>query len=837
VPRWFDAPARRWAGRTLAFALVYAATARLGWFFATVQTGVSPFWPPAGIALAVLVLGRLSLWPGVFLGALIADLSLGINGTLAFTSATANTIEAATAAWMLSRWPGFRSSLQRLNDVSALLTSGALAPLIGATIGVFGILLFGRPGRAAMMPSRAIPIWWVGDAMGIFVFAPPILSWAHWRPRRIPQGMLIEAGALAIALAATTFATFLPAVQEISNTHSAIEYLPFPLIAWAAIRFGMRGASTAALVMSFFALWHFSMSPLERQALGADRALLLVQTSILVIVVTGLIIAAVMMERDAAARALADSEVRYRRLYNDTPVMLHSIDPDGRLVHVSDYWLREMGYSRDEVIGRRSVDFMTEASRNYALAIVLPEFMRTGEAYEIEYQFIRKNGSLMDIMISAIAERDADGAIVKSMAVLIDVTARKQAEAERQQIEITLQQAKKLESLGLLAGGIAHDFNNLLTGILGSANLARQQRGEQALIQHLEQIEQSAERAADLCRQMLAYAGQGRFQVQPHDLSATIQQALQLLHASLGSGVTLELALARNLPVVEGDATQLRQVIANLVLNASEAIGDQTGTIQVRTGAMFAERAYLASSHLSPDLPAGSYVLFEITDTGCGMTPEVQSRIFDPFFTTKFTGRGLGLSAVLGIVRSHGGAIWVESMPDQGTTFRVLLPAVQGQLVRVPTAAAAATSAAGAAEAPSTWDNAGIALVIDDEPSVRAVTRRMLEACGVSVRMARDGEEGLAMFRELRRSVSIILLDLTMPGMSGDKVFAEIRKIDPDVPIVLMTGFTEQEASSRMGGSNLAPLLQKPFRIDTLRDLLQVVATPSASARRHEDIG
>jgi two-component system cell cycle sensor histidine kinase/response regulator CckA len=816
VSHWIEVGKGRWAAQTLAFALIYGVTARLGWLFATHQTGISPFWPPAGIAIAALLLGGVSLWPGVFLGALVADLSLGVHWRLASSGAVANSLEAVAAAWMLSRWPGFQPSLKRLRDVTAFISTGALAALIGTGVGVAGMMLFSRP-TIVVHPGRVAPIWWLGDAMGILVFGPPILAWAHWRrPRPIPIGDVIEAAALAAALALTTMATFLPSVHQISATHSAIEYLPFPLVIWAAMRFGMRGASTAALVLSFFALWHFSVSPVERQALGADRALLLVQTSIAVIVLTALIIAAVMMERDAVARALAASEIRYRTLYNNTPVMLHSIDPDGRLVSVSDHWLREMGYRRDEVIGKRSIDFLTEESRARATNVVLPEFFATGRVLDVEYQFIRRDGGLMDVNVSAVAERDADGTIIKSMAVLIDVTARKRAEAERQQIEVTLQQAKKLESLGLLAGGIAHDFNNLLTSILGSANLARHQRSEQALAQHLEQIEQSAERAADLCRQMLAYAGQGRFQVLPHDISATIEETLAQMAASIGPRVTLDLSLGRRLPAVEGDTTQLRQVITNLVLNASESIGEAAGTIRVRTGAMFAGPAYLASSHLSPDLPSGTYVFLEVADTGKGMTPDIQSRIFDPFFTTKFTGRGLGLAAVLGIVRSHGGAIWVDSKPGQGATFRVLLPATQST--------ADEASAPRAAASPK-WNSAGLALVIDDEPSVRAVTKRMLEACGLSVRTASDGDEGLALFREFQADIAVVLLDLTMPGIAGDEVFSEIRRVDANVPIVLMTGFTEQEATTRFGGSNLAGLLQKPFRIEAVRDLLQQLFT------------
>ncbi|MEQ2006185.1 MAG: PAS domain S-box protein, partial [Limisphaerales bacterium] len=283
-------------------------------------------------------------------------------------------------------------------------------------------------------------------------------------------------------------------------------------------------------------------------------------------------------------------------------------------------------------------------------------------------------------------ERDWSAAELEALKAAAEVFGaaiqRADAEQERQRMELKLQETQKLESLGVLAGGIAHDFNNLLTSILGNASLARMDLPPRSPVEHsLEQIEKASLRAADLCRQMLAYAGKGRFVVQPFDLTQLVQDTAHLLQVSVSKKAVLKFDLDAGLPPVLADASQLRQIVMNLVINASEAIGDRSGVIALSTGLVRADRRYLADTHLAGNLPEGDYVFLEVSDTGCGMTPELRARIFEPFFTTKFAGRGLGLAAVLGIVRGHRGALRVYSEPGKGSSFKLLLPIAPGAAV------------------------------------------------------------------------------------------------------------------------------------------------------------
>jgi PAS domain S-box-containing protein len=417
--------------------------------------------------------------------------------------------------------------------------------------------------------------------------------------------------------------------------------------------------------------------------------------------------------------------------------------------------------------------------------------------------------------------KDGDGETIALLVSAIEITERKAAEERRLEIERKLLETQKLESLGLLAGGIAHDFNNLLTTVLGNVGLALMDLPHGvAARENIEQIERVAQRAADLTRQMLAYAGKGRFVIQRLDLSAIVKEMADLLQISIPKNALLRYNLASGLRAVEADATQIRQVVMNLVVNAADAIGAQQGVITISTGAIQADQSYLSETYLAPDLPIGDYVYIEVADTGTGMDATTRERIFEPFFTTKFTGRGLGLAAVLGIVRGHRGALKVYSEPGRGSTFKFLLPAANATADPAITPAAAATE----------WRGTGTVLVVDDDADVRAVATRILERRGFSVLTAIDGLRGLEVFREQVGALTCVLLDMTMPHMSGEEAFRAMRRLDSDTPVILMSGYNEQEVISQFAGRRLAGFLQKPFTAEDLRRLLAQVVERSQDA-------
>ncbi len=387
-------------------------------------------------------------------------------------------------------------------------------------------------------------------------------------------------------------------------------------------------------------------------------------------------------------------------------------------------------------------------------------------------------------------------------ALQAEMIERELAEEERQKVQVKLLHAQKLESLGVLSGGVAHDFNNLLVGILGNAGLALQDLPEDSPIrQTIRDIESSALRAAELTRQLLAYAGKGQFVTQPVQLSQLIEEMGHLLGSAVHKAARLAFEFAEELPVVDGDPVQLRQVVMNLITNAAEAIGVGSGTITVRTGRMEATREYLADAHLGLGLTEGPVVFLEVEDDGHGMHPATLARIFDPFFTTKFTGRGLGLAAVLGIVRSHRGAIKVVSAPGRGTRVRILFPL--SELARV----AAAVPEAASGEAPA---RGGTVLIVDDEDTVRRVARRILEHAGFTVRTATGGIEAMRSLREAPAAVDLVLLDMTMPDMSGAQTLQELQRIRPGIRVVLSSGYSQEEMA--VPPDDVAAFIQKPYR-------------------------
>jgi PAS domain S-box-containing protein len=521
--------------------------------------------------------------------------------------------------------------------------------------------------------------------------------------------------------------------------------------------------------------------------------------------------------QDITERHYADERLEWERnllrtVIDNVPDYIFFKDREGRFIMSNLANQRVLGVQNaDEVVGKTDADFLpAEVAMVYAAGDA--KILQTGQPIiNQEEPLTTQAGEKRHLLTTKIPLKDVRGQVTGIVGICRDITERKRAEDEKQLLEHKFQETQKLESLGVLAGGIAHDFNNLLTGILGNASLARLELvPESPLHSYLEQIEISSQRAADLCKQMLAYSGKGRFVIQRIDLSALVQETLHLLQLSISKKAVLKLQLTEPLSAVMADATQLRQIIMNLVMNASDAIGEKSGLITISTSTMRADRQYLGDLVGAPDLAPGEYVILEVTDNGCGMSAETRAKIFEPFFTTKFTGRGLGLAAVLGIVRGHKGALKVYSELGRGSTFRLLLPA-----------AGAATADTKVDHRPILhWRGHGTVLVIDDEDSVRMVASKMLRTLGFEVLTATDGEQGLRVYRAHSDGIAAVLLDLTMPRMDGEETFRELRRIRGEACVILMSGFNEQEAAARFVGKGLAGFLQKPFTPDELRERL-----------------
>ncbi|MBI1754470.1 MAG: PAS domain S-box protein [Acidobacteria bacterium] len=388
-----------------------------------------------------------------------------------------------------------------------------------------------------------------------------------------------------------------------------------------------------------------------------------------------------------------------------------------------------------------------------------------------------------------------------------DRTEAKRAETQRRALEAQFQQAQKLESLGVLAGGIAHDFNNLLTAVLGNLNLARFKLSpESPVVPYLENAERTVLKASDLTKQMLAYSGKGRFVVKLHDLNEAVSEMVHLLQVSISKKAFLRLNLAESLPAVEADGAQLQQVVMNLVTNASDALGDHGGLISISTSATELDSDFISSTFPTQALAPGLYVTLEVSDTGHGMSPQTMARIFDPFFTTKPTGRGLGLAAMLGILRAHKAGLKIYSEEGKGSSFKAYFPAAEG--------VARASGHLGTAGPVALQ---GKVLLVDDEATILDAIGPALEALGLRVILARDGQEAVDAFKADPASIDLVLMDLTMPRMDGRDAYQAMRRIRPDARVILSSGYNEMESVQSLAGKGLAGFLQKPYTLEALR--------------------
>ncbi len=502
-------------------------------------------------------------------------------------------------------------------------------------------------------------------------------------------------------------------------------------------------------------------------------------------------------ERKKAEEALRDSERRFRMVADSAPVMIWSESPEGMREYFNRPWLEFRGRSLEQEAGqgwKEGIHPEDRASHESLLEVAF----RSRQPYSLEYRLRRADGQYVWVLSRGTPRFDNRGEFLGYIGTCVDIEESKRSEEK-------MREAAKLESLGVLAAGIAHDFNNLLVGILGGASLLQDYIPEEnAPARELVQgLERAGERAASLVKQILAYSGHGRFVVERLDLPQQVREIASLISASIPKNVALRFELTEGIAPIEADAAQIQQIVMNLVINAAEAAGPEGGWVRLSTEEREIGPGEVTGAAASEPLAPGRHVVLQVADNGCGMDPATRSRIFDPFFTTKFTGRGLGLAAVLGIVRGHQGAITVESEAGRGATFTVLLPAA-----KTPAAPAALPDAA-------PFSGFGKILVVDDEDVVRRVADTALTRMGFDVLHAVNGNEAVEVFRRQANDARLVVLDMNMPGISGEETIRELRRVRQDVPIVISSGYTEAEAIERFGDM-IQGFLHKPYQIPEL---------------------
>lgn len=510
--------------------------------------------------------------------------------------------------------------------------------------------------------------------------------------------------------------------------------------------------------------------------------------------------------------------IRQQKLILDSAAEgIAGLDPEGNFTFINPAAAEMLGATGGELIGQSAHEMLFRSHRcseddTVSSCPICSVLRHGGGTLRMEGEFARVDGTRFPVEYSVTSMHEGPN-VIGAVLGFKDMTEHRRAEEERRRLEAQIQQAQKLESLGLLAGGIAHDLNNTLVGVQGNASLALAQVADETdLHDRLQRIVGACERASKVIRQMLAYAGHVTCDTSPLDLNRLIEDMTEFMRASVPKTMILETRLDPALPKIQGDNGQLQQVITNLIVNAVEAIGDQKGRITLSTSLTRLSAADIQKTFPGQNLTPGQYARLEVEDTGRGMSAETLQRIFEPFFSEKGVGRGLGLAAMLGVVRAHRGGVSVESGLQKGTRFTVVLPALEQ-----PVAERNARRPQPRLEAGST------VLVVDDEHEVRDVVKDMLTERGLRVLTAEDGSCAVELFRQHADTIDVVLLDLAMPGRGGDEALREILAIRPDAKVIVSSGFVEESVSSQFGDVRPAAFLRKPFTTELLMDRISSV--------------
>jgi PAS domain S-box-containing protein len=794
---------------TLALLIVgYGAAVWVGLNLVVEPPRVSIFWPATGLAFAGLILTPHRQW-GILLGAWFAihvgsELWAGYPIGLALAYPTIALSEAALGAWLIRRSNPAPITLSSRREVLLLVGSMGLvaAPISATAAALVQSMVSHAPGF--WMSWR---VWWTSELLGELVVAPPILTAAWvarwWRGagsrRRIEVGVAL----IALALLSEAILGVRPAQASIALCLLA---LPYPLFVWLALRAGAGGVSIAMAAVSAIAAWQtiHGVGPFMVFHSNPVQQVLIIQIYLASVVIPSLFLA-------AAAHEAQEAMARVREIYDNSSeaIFLVGVRDDDEFVYEALNPLAEaafgprahsaIGHTVSEVL---PAEVATQVAANFRRCLKEHKPVSYESTFDLGQGEVIWQTSLAPI-------RDTAGGIRRIAGFARDVTERRQSERARAALEQQLRQAQKMEALGRLAGGLAHEFNNILTAMIGHAELAdaKTQAGTSAR-DSLGAIREGGTRAATLVRQVLTFS---RRQEQPRQslrLQDMVEEAMRLVRATVPSTIDLRQSIDTTCPPVLADPTQVHQALINLVSNATYSMRDRKGVLEISLAPV---EVGSEIEGLNAPLPSGLYACLTVSDTGPGMTPQMLEHIFEPFYTTKPVGEGtgLGLPVVLGIMQSHEGGIAVTSRAGQGTTVRLFFPTLPAGTGTTDWTVAAPPRGAGER-----------VLFVDDEPSIVQLGEQLLVSLGYSPVALKSPEAVLAMLRETPDGFDAVITDLTMPGMTGVELAAELKRSHPGLPVVIATGAVRAPSGQELESAGVREVLSKPYSYATLGHVL-----------------